>query len=218
MTSEKEKLYAEITGLRNYFFLPITTPINTISFFNDCTNTEIEYAQFKTQGLCGIAMVGQEKDMIVLNKSRTEKEQNFDCAHELIHLYKHRKLQDSFNCFTKTKPNQNSFLEWQANEGAAQWLIPYQDFIPRFVSYIDKSSGTFPCTVLKDLSEHYQTTPQVIRNRISSLNFEIDQYRKGIPISEIIILSKRQLDRRDMHPTDYTALCDWSLSWDAMIG
>lgn len=218
MFSEKANLYQYVDALRERFSIPLGEPINTLALLKKYASVDIEHRHFNNRGLCGLAMVGEQRDMIVLNEDRTEREQNFDCTHELLHLSKHRNLQDSFSCFTIVQPSQDRFLEWQANEGAAQWLVPYQDFIPRFVACIDGHSDMSPYGAQEYFADYYQTTPQVIRNRINSLSFEIDQYRQGICISEIVILSKRQLDRKEIHPTNYNALCDFALSWDAMIG
>lgn len=216
MISEKAKLYKKVDILRKRFLPSMKAPINTISFIENFLTVDIEYKRFNNHGLCGVAMVGEKMDMIILNENRDKLEQNFDCSHELMHLYLHRRMQDSFNCFTVTKPNQDSFLEWQANEGAAQWLVPYQDFIPRFISYMGTSFG--PYGIQEILADYYQTTSQVIRNRINSLSYEIDQYRVGIPLNKITILSKRQLENKGIHPTSYNALCDFPLSWNATIG
>ena len=47
------------------------------------------------------------------------------------------------------------FLEWQANEGAAQWLVPYQDFIPRFVACIDGHSDMSPYGAQEYFADYY---------------------------------------------------------------
>ena len=47
----------------------------------------------------------------------------------MIHLALHRRLeQKTFNCFDKVQANQNPFTEWQANEGAAEFFVPYKIF------------------------------------------------------------------------------------------
>lgn len=218
MVSEKAKLYGKVDSIRRNFRLPIQGTIWTVNLLRLYPDFDIQFTNFTTQGFCGIAMVGKKIDTIVLNMKRNFLEQNFDCSHELMHLCLHRNNGQEFSCFTQTKPSQSRFLEWQANEGAAQWLIPYQDFIPRFSSYIDQPNDISSCTILEDLANHYHTTTQVIKNRINSLNYAIDQYRTGVPISEITILSKSQLDKMGIHPTDYNALCAFSLPWNAIIG
>lgn len=141
MQSEKEKLYEHVDFYRDLFGFSFDQPIKLVDVLPSDTEFDIEYCAFKTPGLCGVAMVGEKTDTIILNSNRTPAEQNFDCGHELIHLTKHRKLRESFNCFTRAKPQQNTFHEWQANEGSAQLLVPYQDFIPRFTNLL-KANAT----------------------------------------------------------------------------
>ena len=132
MVSEKRKLYQQVDRLRTKWGYTPRQRFDIIQLTSSSERISVEYHAFKTLGLCGVAMVGEKKDSILLNSKRSTIEQNFDCGHELMHLYLHRHCADSFNCFMHSKPQQNTFLEWQANEGSAQLLVPYQDFIPRF--------------------------------------------------------------------------------------
>lgn len=214
MQSEKEKLYEHVDFYRDLFGIPFNQPINLVDVLSPYTQFEIEYCDFKTPGLCGVAMVGNKTDTIILNSYRTSEEQNFDCGHEFLHLTEHRKLQDNFNCFTKAKPQQNTFREWQANEGSAQLLVPYQDFIPRFTSLLnDNALG-----IQYILAEHYYVTPQMINIRMNSLAYEIDQYRAGTHLDCLELLSRTQRIRRGITPTCYQALCEFALGWDSAIG
>lgn len=188
MQSEKEKLYEHVDFYRDLFGIPFNQPINLVDVLACDSQFDVEYCAFKTPGLCGVAMVGEKTDTIVLNSNRTPEEQNFDCGHELIHLTKHRKLRDSFNCFTKAKPQQNSFHEWQANEGSAQFLVPYQDFIPRFANLLKSNTAGIQYI----LASHYHVTTQVINIRMDSLAYEIDQYQEGTQLDHLELLSRGQ--------------------------
>lgn len=214
MQTEKEKLYAHADFYRDLLGVPFNQPVKLVDVLAPYAQFEIEYCNFKTPGLCGVAMVGNKTDTIILNSNRTSEEQNFDCGHEFLHLTKHRKLQDSFNCFTKAKPQQNTFCEWQANEGSAQLLVPYQDFIPRFLKLLDSGALGIQYT----LAEYYHVTPQVINIRLDSLSYEIDQYREGARLDCLELLSRNQRTSRGINPTCYRALCDFELDWNSAIG
>ena len=214
MQSEKEKLYEHVDFYRDLLGLPSNQPIILVDVLAPYVQFDIECCNFKTPGLCGVAMVGAKTDTIVLNSNRTSEEQNFDCGHEFMHLITHRRLQDSFNCFTKAKPQQNTFHEWQANEGSAQLLVPYQDFIPRFSKLLDSRALGIQYT----LADHYHVTPQVINIRMDSLAYEIDQYRKGTRLDCLELLSRTQRRQRGITSTCYQALCDFELGWDSVIG
>lgn len=218
MHSEKRNLYERVDRLRDSLNIPFNEPIDVISLIESTSRIDLEYLSFKTHGLCGVAMVGTKIDTIVLNSNRTPEEQNFDGAHELMHLYQHRNITQRFNCFSTKKPQQDSFLEWQANEGAAQFLVPYQDFIPRFWDFFSTRRYVDDSDIRMTLAAYYGVTFQVIRNRIDGLSYEIDQYTQGIPIREVKILSQNQRKKLGISTTAYNAGCDFPLAWDAVVG
>ena len=210
----KEDLYARIDLMRkNLGISQYDTAINALELCErKISDVKIIYHSFDTSGFCGAAFAGDKENTIVLNTARLENEQNFDCGHELIHLVRHRHLNNGiFNCSSK---KQNSFLEWEANEGSAQLLVPYQDFIPRFISLLnDKATD-----IQGVLAEHYHVTPQVINVRMNSLAYEIDQYREGARLDCLELLSRKQRRQRGITTTCYQALCDFALDWDSVIG
>lgn len=219
MATEKEKLYRFVDNLREQLHIPsFCFTVNSLDLCRDIDRIDIEYANLHSRGLCGLAMLGDKIDTIILNKQRSKEEQNFDCAHELIHVTHHRGRSSCFNCFSEVRPQQDSFIEWQANEGAAQLLVPYQDFIPRFLRDFDfrKVFGDFD--IIGTLAFHYGVTPQVIRNRIECLSYEMDQYRHGIDLPFLQFLSKNQRNKLNINPTNYLALCEFPLDWDSEIG
>ena len=214
MINAKKDLYARVDLMRrNLNISSHTTAINTLELCErKISDVEIIYHTFDTSGFCGAALAGNKENTIVLNSTRSEIEQNFDCGHELIHLVRHRHLNNGiFNCFNR---NQNSFLEWEANEGSAQFLVPYQDFIPRFISLLnDKATD-----IQGVLAKHYHVTPQVINIRMDSLAYEIDQYRNGTRLDCLELLSRTQRRQRGITSTCYQALCDFELGWYSVIG
>ena len=115
----KAKLYRYIGDLREC--LHIDSTVRGFSIPEICRErlgvmvTEIP---FKTPGLRGMAYpeTKETQDTIILNAHRSKHEQNFDCAHEYIHLLRHRtNRSQSFSCYEKVRPNQNPFFEWEAN-------------------------------------------------------------------------------------------------------
>lgn len=214
MWSEKQKLYAYIDLYRELLGISFDRPIKIVDILSSKAQFDIEYCDFRTPGLCGVAMVGRQTDTIILNSNRTPNEQNFDCGHEFVHLIIHRDIRDNFNCFTKARPTQDTFQEWQANEGAAQLLVPYQDFIPRFLRLFESKTLNIPY----ELAEYYHVTPQVINIRLANLSYEIDQYREGVCLDCLELLSRKQRTRRGITPTCYQVLCDFMPYWDSAVG
>lgn len=213
MVSEKAKLYTDIDSFRDSIGVPLNCSMNVVEMLGFFKRVRLVYHDFNTHGFCGIAFVGEKEDAISLNLRRSPIEQNFDCAHELVHLIKHRNIRQEFKCFTTAKPQQDYFLEWQANEGAAQLLVPYQDFIPRFVDLL-KTDTT---GIEHILAQYYFVTGKVIALRMDNLSYEIDQYRNGVPIEQLELLSRTQRERRRIRSTCYSDLCSYTLDWNSVI-
>ena len=210
MKSSKRDLYKSVDRFRTKYSFSVSDPIDIPLLIERSKHICVEYANLKTPGLCGLAMVGDIEDTIVLNSNRTKTEQRFDCSHELIHLYLHRCVERSFNCFTAPRSKQNSFLEWQANEGAAEMLVPYRDFIPRFYRHFCemKQEPFDGVPIQAKLADFYSVSTQVIENRIQSLSYEIHQYSQGVPICEIVLMSRAQQKRQGIQPPDYNDICN----------
>lgn len=192
----KENLYSFVSCYREELKL-IKYPISTIDFCNNDETTKLIYRKFNTPGLCGIALPGRKVDTIILNANRSEYEQNFDCGHELIHLLKHRNTQcESFMCMNN---NQNAFIEWEANEGSAELLLPYTELLP----IIEKNK--YKLTTYQQihdfkvsLSNKFHVPIAVTENRIENLKYETFQYLNGTPLSDIEILSNSQQRKRNI--------------------
>lgn len=222
MQNAKKDLYRYIDLMRYNLQFPLHAhPLNLIELCERSPKTEVRYHEFSTFGFCGAALAGEYSDTIVLNSRRSFGEMNFDCGHEIIHLARHRNRNDGvFNCFSGC---QNSFIEWEANEGAAQLLVPYQDFIPRFLQLLTQNKQSCFYTPCEQLAKYYNVSTQVINLRIDNLSYEIDQYRAGVPMDQIHLLSRSQQQRLGIHPTTYSTVIDFStlghaLSWDSMMG
>lgn len=220
----KEILYQNIDSLRSRIgILSNHVPIDAKSLAYRCIqNVTVEELPFPSNRICGILYKGNRSTSIALNTNRTSEMQNFDCMHELVHYFFHDIPDCQRICFDRKHYSrrivQDSYIEWQANEGSAQFLVPYQDFIPRFSAMLDDKSSLQSFNAQEVLAEHYRVSSQVIRNRIDSLAFEIDQYREGIPMSNIMLLSRRQQVRWGYQPTAYNAICDFDIPWSLVIG
>ena len=203
MESEKEQLYKKVLRMKRFLiFMPYQYGINIVRRWD--YGIKLERIPFKTRGLRGMSYPGTkpQPDIILLNSKRSEIEQNFDCAHELVHLTIHRNLNKQvFNCFDRsTAPNQDPFLEWQANEGAAEFFVPYKVFIPHLKECIGNNPSKGDIEDFRHYAaDLYCVPPAVIKYRIESLKYEILQYYSGISIDDLQIISKRQQERMGLY-------------------
>lgn len=217
----KQNLYREIDHFRAYIGLPENTfPIHISKHLEQQEGIKIQAVSFSTRALRGMVSFGENNqcDIILLNSHRSAIEQNFDCAHEAVHLGLHRNEHKvSFTCIDQIPNKQDSFLEWHANEGAAELLVPYRDFIPRFAQELQSfCKDPYPEVDVRDkLAAFYQVSYKVIENRIENLNYEIDQYFKGIDTDHLRILSRKQQSKHGIVSPSYNVICN-TASFESM--
>lgn len=213
----KSELYLMIDMLRKHLNLPQNyIPLDSVALAHRvCKNPIIEQLNFETTSICGMLYVGEKTTTIGLNVNRTKEMQNFDCCHELIHYFCHDIKECQCVCSeisSSTKSiTQSPLWEWQANEGAAEFLIPYRTFIPTYVALSRKYARDFIKTPPeKELAKIYNVTETVIRNRIDTLNYEIYQYLSHGNINNIQILSSRKqktIGFNESHKKQYCTNC-----------
>lgn len=196
----KQLLYDNVDSLISQLdFTNNDYPLNSISIAKKyCVDLHLEEINF--DNLCGVLYRGKST-YIALNASHNDEMKNFDCMHELIHYFLHDGEKE-FKCLNSNEKKvcQNSFLEWQANEGAAQALVPYKMFIPMYVELSLKyRDDILQYKITKILSEYFNVSEFVISNRIHNLRYEIYQYFiKKCSIDNLDIYSNKQLSKRGL--------------------
>lgn len=202
-TGNKQKLYNDVIRIKRFMgYHPYQYGLNMVKEFKSF-GIKLDTIPFKTSGLRGMAIIGEkpDPDVILLNSNRCEKEQNFDCGHEMIHLSLHRNLdRKTFNCFDRVSTIQDPFLEWQANEGSAEYYVPHKNFI----IYLKEHLGFTPSredveNFITWSSDYFFVPKAVIRYRIENLKYEILQHYAGTDIMEIRVMSKSQQEKRGLY-------------------
>lgn len=190
----KAELYKSVDKLM--FELNIKSsdyPLDSVSlakkFFVDA---QILYKEFDL--FCALLYRGKKTTTLALNSKRTPQMQNFDCMHEIIHYFLHNDV-NSFQCLSGDNlPSFNDRLEWQANEGAAQALLPYRLFIPMYAALSEKGDEN----LIKSLAASFGVTERVVLNRIDNLKYEIYQYKiLKKSLKDIEILSKSSCEQKN---------------------
>ncbi|KLU66347.1 hypothetical protein DEAC_c17460 [Desulfosporosinus acididurans] len=212
----KVELYTFVNNLRNNLYLYDSYPLDSkiiASYYNQLTLEELVFSSSK---IGGILMKGEKHSILGLNSCRDEREQNFDCMHELMHFWKH-----PINTYTCLSIPRDTYLEWEANEGAAEMLVPYYKFIPEVCQfYRIMNNKRLHIDYLTYFAERYHVTQRVIQLRIKSLSYELTQYMHGVPLNNLRILSKKQQERLGINIPDFSIYLDFNyeLEWDAVIG
>ena len=152
---------------------------------------------FKTPLLRGMAVPSDDpehNDVILLNGCQTREECNFYCGHELIHLGLHRnRVGQTFSCYETVMPNQNRYVEWQANEGGAELLVPYRLLFPALRARAKELNAPRSREKLaQQLADEFFVSPAVMRVRFQSLQYELWQYCRGIAMDDLEFLSRQE--------------------------
>lgn len=176
----KPILYKHISNkIKNLGYSFSDYPLESLKIAYQQPNLSIEKIQFNSTKIGGILYKGEKNSSMALNSARSLKGQNFDCMHELIHYWFHPPGERF--CIDDNKIIRNSSIEWQANEGAAEALMPYKLFIPKLFEY----KGD-----IQKLSDFFFVGELSVKYRIDNLEPEIFQYMHGIPINRIIVIQK----------------------------
>lgn len=199
----KKQLYSDVARIKRFMiFRKDQYGINLVQEYNSF-GIKLEAIPFRTHGLRGMAAIAEapDPDVILLNTKRSPLEQNFDCGHETMHLGLHRHTgQKTFNCYDEVTAKQNPFLEWQANEGSAEFFVPHRIFIPMLKEVL----GFYPSyQAVQDFiqlaAKTFLVPKQVIRYRLENLKYEILQFYIGIDVYDLELLSKAQQERRGLY-------------------
>lgn len=202
----KEELYLLLDFIRFNFNISIDEPFNVPHFckhyFKDLI--DFEFHEFNDKKIGGFLVKNKipEKSFIVINISKDNYSTLFDLTHELMHFLLHPEDRNTY--ISNTLSDIDNF-EWQANEGAAELLVPYKKFIPIFCSKISNCSNNKQYSMLIDeLANRFVVSPAVIDYRISGLKYEINQFEKGTDIEHIELLSKRAQEVKGIHINSYS--------------
>lgn len=195
--STKKELYEDIDhfrGLHNISGNDILTDpvafVRSLGYF-------VTYTPFKTEGLRGVASpIAGYNGAVILNARRGKTENGFVAIHEMTHCIRHiGRYHTALTCYDDPHKCQNSFFEWEANESAAELLMPYRIFIPDYVSAFQRCQGCEDL-VLHTLAKRYAATMTQISFRVHSLKFEIAMYCSTGQISSKYLQSRTALQRR----------------------
>lgn len=203
MLYDKRALYTRLSEKLSEIGLIYEFPLD-IKKLAKRENIEILYHPFECEGI-GAVLYKDAYSAILINSNKSPLEQRFDLAHELIHFWFH----PAKASFSFQKPHlRDKEKEWQANEGAAELLLPYLDFIPRFVKtarFVEENYEPLE-EVYLELARFYKVAPIVIDYRIRNLESEILQYIGGTAIEKVVLNHLSVRFDKNKTPVIYSSL------------
>lgn len=152
--------------------------------FVETQQVPIVLHRFTNERLRGILVRAGRHYGVILDTRLTQAERRFTLTHEIVHFELHYGESGGATF-------QDGGFEYQADEGAAELLMPYRDFIPRAASMRRRYLKSQTAAVAA-LAAFYRLDCEIVRRRLTSLSYELDLYRKGVPVCEIEPLSSRR--------------------------
>lgn len=127
----------------------------------------IERTPLATPKLCGFLIKKDfpKKSIIIINSKLSPQDYFFALAHETIHYFCHNETSESMNNPLLFK--EHSENEKQANEGAAELLLPYKLFIPDYKICIDEYKNNVDA--ISNTAKAYCINPEVVKFRVLNL-------------------------------------------------
>ena len=135
---------------------------------------------------------------------------NYHGTHELMHIaIQNNSGVQAFKCYDKVKPTQDFYTEWQANEGAAEFLVPYKLLLPLIKENYNKLQEDFGTYYFcENCSLLFGVSRVVMQNRLNALSYETEQYLNGTSLDSIRILSNSQQKREGINTLSLNQLED----------
>lgn len=184
----KRELYQKIDTIRSRLpYIPKSLKTYQLQLQQMFSDLHVVQKELDSKKLSGMLLRG-EHSLIILNSSRNEISQRFTLTHEMIHYFLHQGT-GQFFC----QDDDISPFEWQANEGAAELLVPYRLFLPLAARYhaVLQTNRRF---ALQNLARYFGVSPTIISHRLKSLSWELEQYQSGTPLKQICLLSRKKAD------------------------
>ena len=179
MENARAALYRRIDGIRSAWNAG-SRHFDAFCIARSLAGVKLREARFSTPAFRGLLVTSPDKAraIIVLNSLRSEEEQMFDLTHELVHYALHPPTTDS--------GLYDPGFEWEADEGAAELLMPRQVILEDM--YICRESVRGRATLrayARARAAHFGVTESRMRARMESLASDIRLALAGVPPEEI---------------------------------
>ncbi|MDL2253743.1 ImmA/IrrE family metallo-endopeptidase [Ruminococcaceae bacterium OttesenSCG-928-I18] len=191
---KKAELYAHVERFsRDNKLKPDQYPRNALAVSTQYGLT-VHYAEFTSDRIRGVALISD--NLTILNYRLLPRQRNYFAAHELVHHDNHGDIKTEFYC-SVGNPDNRKYYEWEANEGAAEFLVPYKSLLPTIKCNIRDIHSPDDMEVFRtNLAKQFNVPKQTIYYRMERLKYAIYQYLGGTPLSQLVIISHKEQESR----------------------
>lgn len=125
---------------------------------------------FITDGLCGFLIRNKKPDpsIIVINSHISNQDKNFAICHEIIHYFCHPIEHEDKLFAAYNKKYSVSSQERQANEGAAELLIPNELLLQEMATALNFYHNE--ATAIQNTAKTYNVDTEVIKRRLNTIH------------------------------------------------
>lgn len=188
----KKDLYDCIWCMRANLNIPFERSCYRIGELT-CDYVQVESRRFENKNLCGIINKAMAPGIshIVINSNNSREIQRFSLLHELMHWFFHSPNLNHCNIIGR---KELIFEDYQANEGAAEFLMPCMVVVMTCAHLVNKNDlSLYDIEFVKgNIAKYFGVTDGMVYNRIESLKYEIWQYANGVDFGSLKMLSKKQ--------------------------
>ena len=190
----RSALYKALDGCRQQLSLSLEQPVDPYRLAVQL-GCDVAVHFFECQAVAGMLLQSAKEEppflaVALLNGARTSQSQRFTLAHEMVHFMLHPRIPQRI-CRDSAAAGSVP-LEWEANEGAAELLLPYRRMLPFLASM---AALPFPQKVQR-ISARFQVSLITARFRLEGLKGDWEDYMSGTALSALPLLSRRAREQR----------------------
>ena len=190
----RSALYQALDDCRQQLSLSLEQPVDPYRLAVQL-GCDVAAHFFECQAVAGMLLQSAKEEppflaVVLLNGARTSQSQRFTLAHEMVHLMLHPRIPQRIcrdSAAAEPVP-----LEWEANEGAAELLLPYRQMLPLLASM----SALSPSQKVQRISARFQVSPITARFRLEGLKEDWNNYMSGTALSALPLLSRRARNKK----------------------
>jgi len=153
----------------------------------------VHFRKFDRPEFCGVIEKRDppKKSDIIVNSNNPKPTIRFALCHEIMHWF----TSPPDTHYSIMGRGRQGIGDYYANEGSAEFEVPYRVFIPWVGDILRLVKNPRPELIERikeDAVRKFDTSPAIIYYRLEGLKYEISQYASGIELDKLVFLSNAQ--------------------------